>query len=314
MKTHNIIYQEGGGIPTSCYVILIIIFICIIYLVVLRKRIDEFFIGTNQSNQNNALVNINNTNTENTNTENTNIGNTNTHHLFINKDINPFEVEKVWQGKLPNSSKYLSFWQRKNKKSLDQYSLGQMAMISSSEIQHPSNEKIQKSPILNMLVKGGKYPITYIKIWSSDMIQNNTLTTDLSIWQPIPPEGYTAMGDIAVSSLSPPSRSKIVCLPNTELTDNEQIKANIYTHTGIDADQMSIWNIGNYGAFMGSQSNQKPETRKKEIKDILEKLLSKKEYDPNEKYTGISIILSTNTIKLSNNTNNISDNISNNVI
>lgn len=286
--------QEGGGIPTSCYIILIIIFIIIVYLVVLRQRIDEFFTGTNNTIEN----------TSNENTSNENIKKEDINHLYVVKDVNPFEVQKIWQGKLPDSSKYLSFWQRKNKKSLDQYSIGQFAMIRKHELDIPSDTKIKNTPILNMLVKGGKYPIKYVKLWSSDMIKGTKINTDLSIWQPIPPDGYIAMGDIAVPSLSPPPRSKIVCLPKEELTKNEQIKHNIIQHKGKEADKMSIWTVGNYGSFMVSQSEYKPESRLSEIMDISESLLTKREYDPEETYKGLHVTLSTSKLIQKNNNSN----------
>jgi hypothetical protein len=98
--TKKIIIQPDESTPFSCYILLFIIFIGIIYLIVLRQRVNEFF--TEDYIPSNVL---------------------------IKTDINPSEIEKIWEGSL-NTNKILSVWQRKNKKTQDLYSLGQFVLLT----------------------------------------------------------------------------------------------------------------------------------------------------------------------------------------
>lgn len=99
---------------------------------------------------------------------------------------------------------------------------------------------------------------------------------DISIWQPIPPNGYSSMGDIVVPSLSPPTRSRVICIPNKYLSRNGQFKKIIYQNSFSPDNTISIWNIGNYGAFMANHANTKPIVRQDDIKDLTQELLNKK--------------------------------------
>lgn len=250
--------QPYEPIPYSSYIILFIIFICIVYLVVLRNRVEEFFESPPMP-------------------------------ATIKKDANPSEVEKVWEGTF-GDHKYLSIWQRKNKTGEDLYRLGQFALLNTSSMEALPDEVIEGVPILNMLAKGGKYPISYVKVWSSDMATNKP-EKDMSIWQPVAPDGYTAMGDIVVPSLSAPSRNKMVCLPNNMLSDNKQIKDIVHKVEG--EFPMSIWTVGNYNAFMGNQNVNGPDMRKDEIKDIKDESMNTAEVDPSEAYGALKVEMKT---------------------
>lgn len=250
-KTQNVPTYSYSIYP---YIILLIIFVCIVYLITLRKRVEEFFTQKNDK-------------------------------IYVKKDSNAFEVEKVWEGKINDG--YLSFWQRKNKRTQDLYSLGQFAIIKKEKLEALPDTVINDIPILNLLVKGGKFPLSYIKIWSSDMLNNKDIQ-DFSIWQPVPPEGYVAMGDIISPSLSKPSLDEIVCVPINDTEPNEQIKTQIF-----ETDSMSIWNIGNYMSFMASPSKDKPNVRVKDIVEIKQNVLNRHEPDPNEKYVSLKITMNT---------------------
>jgi hypothetical protein len=115
----------------------------------------------------------------------------------------------------------------------------------------------------------------------------------MSIWRVIPPDGYTALGDIIVPSLSQPSRDKVICLPDSLLSKNEQIKKEIYTQSG--ENPMSLWTIGNYNTFMGSQNINKPEIRKEDIKDIKQDVVETHEIDPTESYGSLKVTMKTSS-------------------
>lgn len=257
MKKKNIIQIEEP-IPLSCYIVLFIVFISIVYLIVLRKRVDELFTDTPPP-------------------------------VSIKNDINPSEIEKVWEGKL-DTNKYLSIWQRKTPNTQDYYRLGQYALVLDYPSEALPDEVIPSIPILNMLAKGGQPPISYVKIWSSDLAIDKP-PIDMSIWQAVPPHGYSALSDVIVPSLSPPSKNTIVCLPNELLTNNGQIKEPILKYDG--EHPMSLWTIGNYNAFMGNQNNNSPDIRKNDIFDIKQDTLDIKEIDPTESYTGITVQMKT---------------------
>lgn len=280
------------------YLILFIIFIVIVYLLVLRSRIDEFF--ENQNNSNNA---------PNTNEQKQ-------ESIFVKKDVNPYEIEKVYEGKLTEDDNYLSIWQRKNKKTQNLFSFGQFAMTNKEQLEALPDEIVPNVPILNMLVTGGKFPIKYVKIWSSETSKFKP-ELDFSIWQPIAPDGYVALGDVVSPSLSEPSRTAIVCLPISVLNDNEQFKNLIYKHDTTQ-NPFSMWNVGNYKTFIAGQNITHPDIRKSYIKDIKQDVLDRKEIDPEEKYKSVTVKLATykltNTEKDEsvnqtsfNNTNNINN-------
>lgn len=280
--------------PIYYYIFLFIIFISIVYLIVLRQRVDEFFENNNTSYNNHIDTP--------TTTSPSTMDSINT--LFIKQEVNPFEIEKVWQGKLSENDQYLSIWQRKNKKTQDLYSLGQYAMMSKNKLEALPDESVQDIPILNMLAKGGKFPLSYVKIWSSDMLTTQP-DKDFSIWQPVPPEGYKALGDIVSPSLSSPPRNKIVCLPVSNLKPNNQFKKFVYKYKS--EPNLSIWNIGNYKSFVGSQTTNEPSVRQSEIMEINQETLAKPEFDSTEIYKGLKITLSTSKLnpEKNNNTNNI---------
>lgn len=282
--------QSGGSLPTSTYIILIIVVIIIVYLLVLRSRINEFF--TNEQNQTNPSTNSSTNSSSNTKTEELKPID-NDSMIYIKQEVNPHEVQLIWQGQLTGSNRYLSIWQRKNKSSQNLTSMGQYATVTNNKIDGLSSEEINENGILNMLVKGGKYPIKYIKIWSSDTLKDKP-QKDISIWQPIPPNGYSVLGDVIVPSLSKPSRDMIICIPNKYLSKNGQFKAQIYQNSFSPDNTLSIWKIGNYGAFFANQANNKPIMRTDDIKDLKQDLLNKREYDTTEVHDGIQVVLSTN--------------------
>lgn len=252
------------------YIVLSILFICIIYLITLRQRVEEFFTNNEDDTNNDDKPK-------------------DYDKIYIKKDVNAFEIEKVWEGKITNG--YLSFWQRKNKKTQDLYTLGQFAIVRKDKMEALPDTMISEIPILNYLVKGGKFPISYIKIWSSDMLDDNKNIKDFSIWQPVPPDGYVALGDLVVPSLSKPTRSKMVCIPKKDTDANEQIKSQILEYNG--SNPMSVWNIGNYMSFMVSASKEKPTVREKDIVEIQTQILDRHEPDPNEKYKGLKVVMKT---------------------
>jgi hypothetical protein len=271
------------------YLILFIIFIVIVYLLVLRSRIDEFFENQNNSN-----------NTPNTNEETQD-------SIFVKKDVNPYEIEKIYEGKLTDDGNYLSIWQRKNKKTQNLFSFGQFAMTNKEQLEALPDEIVPNVQILNMLVTGGKFPIKYVKIWSSETSKFKP-ELDFSIWQAIAPDGYVALGDVVSPSLSEPSRTAIVCLPISVLNDNEQFKNLIYKHDTIE-NPFSIWNVGNYKTFIAGQNITHPDIRKEDIKDIKQDVLDRKEIDPEETYKSVTVKLA--TYKLTNTEKNESINQSN---
>jgi hypothetical protein len=260
-------------ITLTHYLILFIIFISIVYLLVLRNRIDEFFENQNNSN-----------NTPNTNEQSS-------ESVFVKKDVNPYEIEKVYEGKLTENGNYLSVWQRKNKNTHNLFSLGQFAMTNKEQLEALPDEIVPNVPILNMLVTGGKFPIKYVKIWSSET-SNFKPEIDFSIWQPIAPDGYVALGDIVSPSLSQPSRTAIVCLPLSVLNDNEQFKNLVYQHD-TTKNPFSIWNVGNYKTFIAGQNITQPDIRASDIKDIKQEVLERKEIDPEEKQKYVTVKLAT---------------------
>ena len=296
--------QYGGGLPTWTYIAMIISGIIIVYLLVLRSRIDEFFEGDISQPVKNSSTDKPSNSPSNSLTDKPSNSPSNSltdkplnedNSIYVKEEINPYEVRLVWQGQLTGSNRYLSIWQRKNKQTQNLTSFGQYATVTNNKIDGLSMEEIKENGVLNMLVKGGKFPIKYIKIWSSDTITNGKKPeTDMSIWQPIPPNGYSALGDIVVPSLSKPSRDSVICIPNKYLSKNGQFKKQVYQNSFSPDNTISIWKVGNYGAFIANQANNKPIMRADDIKDLTQNLLNKKEYDISEKHSGIQVILSTN--------------------
>ena len=246
--------------------LLLVIFILIIYLIIACQRLKESF-GNNN-------IKDNNTNADTFN------------NIYIKKEVNPFDIQKVWEGVL--NGKHISFWQKKSQPEQDYYSFGQTCVVGDKSTQTINEKVLAESSILHMLLKGGKFPITYLKIWSSDMMSGDKPTVDLSIWQPIPPEGYVAMGDIVSPTLSAPARFKTVCFPKELLKQNQQFKKTLHTQ-----EDLGIWSVGNYNTFIANNSSNQPSNRQTEIMDISNDLMSRKQPDPNENYKSLQVTLST---------------------
>lgn len=129
--------QYGGGLPTWTYVILIIIGIIIIYLLVLRSRINEFFENNNSE--------LNQPELDQQKSDQLKLDQPDS-LIYIKDEINPYEVQLVWQDKLIGSNRYLSIWQRKNKPSQNLYCMGQYATVTNNKIDGLTNDEIRRLP------------------------------------------------------------------------------------------------------------------------------------------------------------------------
>lgn len=98
------------------------------------------------------------------------------------------------------------------------------------------------------------YPVDYIFVWND---KGSGLPDDVSVWRPVPPSGYVAMGFYAHGKYSKPGLKKMVCV-RRDLVNQCSLGNMIWKDKGSCADRdFSGWNAGN-GLFIGSSNYSKP--------------------------------------------------------
>jgi hypothetical protein len=94
-------------------------------------------------------------------------------------------------------------------------------------------------------------------------------SVDITVWQPIAPSGYIAMGDIITTSFEEqPPLNSIMCVPRGCLTSSGVIKNRLFSYNPSNKPKVSFWNVTNHGYFFANNSNQKPEDRKEDTYNI----------------------------------------------
>lgn len=208
-------------------------------------------------------------------------------HFIINYP--PQDINKIWEKKM-GDERYISLWERKPNTTLGYYPIGQIA-FTTDEKATKDNISLEDRPGIQYLVKGGKKPIDYTLIWDNSHIKDEN---PISIWRPTAPEGYVAMGDVAVASHQKPESDAIHCLPVDILENTGNIEGYLWKDpfpiqkTKDEKEDVSphnsfsLWEIGSYGYFFGRDSYQRPDNLKEKIFKIKETALEKQEIDPED--------------------------------
>lgn len=98
-------------------------------------------------------------------------------------------------------------------------------------------------------------PIDYTMIWNDR--GSGIKFYDISVWHPIAPVGYVAMGDLAVRGYSKPSLKAMVCIRD-DLVTIQPLGNQIWNDRGSGANlDFSGWSAGN-NLFFGNNSYVKP--------------------------------------------------------
>lgn len=132
----------------------------------------------------------------------------------------------------------VSIWEPINKNLYK--SIGHIATVSTDK---PTNDAI--------LLKGAiESPIDYKLIWSSE--------EGISIWKPVPPDGYIALGVVCNNSLNKPLKNKIACVA-IEYTEEIEVGQIIWKSEGLDPNKkISFWSSPDLNYFIATDSFNKP--------------------------------------------------------
>tara|TARA_Y100000310_G_scaffold306227_1_gene347143 strand:+ start:488 stop:1282 length:795 start_codon:yes stop_codon:yes gene_type:complete len=205
--------------------------------------------------------------------------------IEVSNDVS--KVEKIWEHQFP-SGKVVVFWKHKSLEDEEYYPMGHVITVGDKII---NEQKLQDIESIKLLATRGAHPIDYRKIWDSSEL-NPPPRTPLSIWKPIPPSGYIALGDVAHNDLEEPSINTIMCVPINCLTKSSIKKREFKYEPRKEEEHLSIWNVSNRGFFFANDSVDKPEIREKNAYDISDECLkSSRQLDPNESKKSITLFI-----------------------
>lgn len=206
--------------------------------------------------------------------------------IYFKDNFQKDKIKKIYEAKM-DDMRYVSFWEKDEEN--DYFPLGQVAITTNSPATEADlDQEYQKG--LGLLVKGASFPLDYEKIWDN---KKDGSKPPLSIWKVIPPKDYYAMGDMVVAGFKKPLLSQVRCLPKQVLINTKKINEAIWknplprekTKDGREIsppNAFSIWNIGNYGFFLGKDSYDRPEARTDKIFNISSTILENQELDPSD--------------------------------
>ena len=117
-------------------------------------------------------------------------------------------------------------------------------------------ERYGKPSFATFLIKGGKPPVGYRKIWSS---KGSFSDKPFSSWVPVAPPGYKCLGEVGSASLDQtPSTDTIRCVPEdcaVETTPEEMIWQD--KGSGAELD-FSAWLTPNINTYIGTAAHARP--------------------------------------------------------
>ena len=207
-------------------------------------------------------------------------------NIFFLNDFPKQDLNKVYETVM-GDGRYISFWERKPMN--EYFPIGQSCITTDNPATMADLTKNNLEG-LTLLVKGGSFPIDYEKIWDN---KTNAEKGPFTIWRPIPPKNYIALGDIVVAGFDKPPVSLIKCLPIPILEHTKDIKQALWKNPlprntdpkkpeASPPGSMSIWEIGDYNFFFGKDSYQIPTGRSDKIYRISKQIIENTEADPED--------------------------------
>ena len=117
-------------------------------------------------------------------------------------------------------------------------------------------ERYGKPSFATLLVKGGKPPAGFQKIWSS---AGSFSDTPYSSWVAVAPQGYRCLGDVGSPSLDQmPVTDTIRCVPESCVVA-APLQQLIWEDTGSGADlDFSAWLVPGVNTYIGNAAHAKP--------------------------------------------------------
>lgn len=160
----------------------------------------------------------------------------------------------VYQSGGTNSNEPLSIWNPDGKEGFKP--LGHVAIAKWDTPEMPAAMVKAKTP------DAVAYPLDYRQIWVD---QGSGGNMDVSLWEPIAPEGYVALGTIAVASYEKPDLKAVVCV-RKDLTVATKVGTSLWNDAGSGADRdCGLWSIDKgigevlpSGSFCGAASHAAP--------------------------------------------------------
>lgn len=130
----------------------------------------------------------------------------------------------------------------------------------------------EKNPKINGILVNGftQHPVDYELIWEN---KGSSESYKISIWKPIPPDGFIALGCLVNRSYKKPSVKLVKCVGGDYVNEIELGKM-IWDNKGTtDKDTVSLWNIPGHNLFLASPSFFKPNEFDSPVFNIIDKEL-----------------------------------------
>ena len=126
-----------------------------------------------------------------------------------------------------------------------------------------------KNNFSSILVNGFvAHPVDYELIWEN---KGSSDKYKISIWKPIPPDGYISLGNVVNRSYKKPSLKIIKCVGGDYVNETE-IGERLWDNKGTtDKDTVSIWNIPGHNLFLATPSFFKPNEFDSPVFNVIDK-------------------------------------------
>ncbi|CAI5497894.1 unnamed protein product, partial [Closterium sp. Naga37s-1] len=100
--------------------------------------------------------------------------------------------------------------------------------------------------VLAVSLAGGyvKKPVSFAKIWSSEEGSDVSSSPECSVWEPIPPPGFVAVGCVAHPGSQPPSASAVYCIEASHVSP-AALRGCITVQVNDGLQSFKLWRIEN---------------------------------------------------------------------
>ncbi|CAI5463253.1 unnamed protein product, partial [Closterium sp. Yama58-4] len=100
--------------------------------------------------------------------------------------------------------------------------------------------------VLAVSLAGGyvKRPVSFAKIWSSEEESDVSSSPECSVWEPIPPPGFVAVGCVAHPGAQPPSASAVYCIESSHVCP-AALRGCITVQMNDGLQSFKLWRIEN---------------------------------------------------------------------
>jgi len=122
------------------------------------------------------------------------------------------------------------------------------------ELTDLSLNAVQQSKMLPLAVRQCfPHPLRFHRVWG---IQTGTVP--LFVWEPVPPDGFVALGHVATHGEEPPSVRIVHCVPRSWVAAAPEMTKMLWSDSGASGKPGSLWSAGALGLLVAAQGQQAP--------------------------------------------------------